>query len=504
MSLREPMSTTTTGAPSSFKSAANRSAFIANDPDRRNSVKKTRISIVHGKIMAMEFLAVAASAYVASAVYHHFVLLSPLPVKQYFFAALFIAALVSVVSAGFQHFTAIQMRPLHVLLWNGLGAVGLAFPILLSTIFLLKITEEYSRGTFIFQALCVCVAVIGVRIAAYSWIRSAIASGTISAQHVVLIGDPIRCAQFSERLREDAIQSVASFRSPWDGVVVAEGDGTDAVDQKVRNLIDACRAIRPDDIIVLANEKELPKTMSLASSLSELPVGLHIVPVDALELLASSHIAEFGGLLTIQVQRPPLSPFELTIKRSFDVLAATAGLVLLLPLFLAVSIAIKLESRGPIFFRQTRHGFNNEPIQVIKFRSMTTSEDGDQFTQAVKHDPRVTRIGRILRRTNVDELPQLINVIQGNMSMVGPRPHPTALNKFFLPSIAPLSRRHVVKPGITGWAQVNGFRGETDTLKKMQERVQHDLYYIDNWSFLFDMKIILLTVLSKKSYSNAF
>jgi Undecaprenyl-phosphate glucose phosphotransferase len=489
---------------SSSKSAITRSASISNDADRPKPLNKTRLGVIRGKIMAMEFLAVAGSAYVASAVYHSFVLLSPLPLTQYIFAALFIAASVSLVSAGFQHFTAIQMRPLHVLLWNGIGAVALSFSFWLSTIFLLKIAEDYSRGTFIFQMLCVCVTVIGVRAISYSWIRSAIASGAIEARHVVLIGDATRCTQFSDRLRASAIQSVAVFPLPWHDAGSLDGDRARIIDRKIRKLIDACRAVRSDDIIVLATQEDLPKTMDLASSLSELPVGLHIVPVDALELLASSHIAEFGNLLTIQVQRPPLSPFELAIKRSFDVFTATAGLIFLAPLLLAASLAIKLDSRGPVFFRQTRHGFNNEPIRVIKFRTMTTSEDGDQFTQAVKDDVRVTRVGRFLRRTNIDELPQLINVLRGSMSIVGPRPHPTALNKFFEAKIAPFSRRHVVKPGITGWAQVNGLRGETDTFEKMQQRVQHDLYYVDNWTFLFDMKIILLTLLSRRAYTNAY
>ncbi len=492
-----------TRARSTFKLAASQSAVISNDTVWPKSANTTRLAIVRGKIMAMEFLAVACSAYIASVVYHGAVLFSSLPVKQYIFAALFIAALVSLVSVGFKHFAVIQMRPLHVLLWNGIGAVGLAFSLLLSTIFLLKIAEDYSRGTFIFQLVCVTVAVIGVRALSYSWIRSAIASGAIEARHVVLIGDATRCAQFSDRLRASAIQSVASFRFPWGRYVTTERDGADPTDQKVRKLIQACRAIRPDDVIVLATQEELPKTMSLASTLSELPVGLHIVPVDALELLAGSRIAELGSTLTIQVQRHPLSKFDLAIKRSFDVFAATVGLIVLSPLFLAVSIAIKLDSRGPVFFRQMRHGFNNEPIRVLKFRSMTTSEDGDQFTQAVKDDPRVTGVGRILRRTNIDELPQLINVFQGDMSIVGPRPHATAHNRLFQKQIVPFSRRHIVKPGITGWAQVNGLRGETDTLKKMQRRVEHDLYYIDNWSFLLDMKIILLTLLSKRAYTNA-
>ena len=171
---------------------------------------------------------------------------------------------------------------------------------------------------------------------------------------------------------------------------------------------------------------------------------------------------------------------------------------------MVISIAIKLDSPGPIFFRNTRHGFNNDEIRVLKFRSMTLMEDDSRFSQAAENDPRVTRVGHIIRRTNIDELPQLINVLRGEMSLVGPRPHMTAHNALFNNVIAPFSRRHNVKPGITGWAQVNGYRGPTDALEKMQRRIEYDLYYIDNWSFLFDLKIIVMTLFSKKAYLNAF
>ncbi len=491
------------------EAAVLRSISIARDALWPKSANRTRWTIVRAKIMAVEFFAVASAAFIAclfyhSVLYHALITFSSFPVTEYVFAALFIATLVSLVSAGFQHFAAIQMRPLHVLLWSGLGAVGLAFSLLLSTIFLLKIGQDYSRGTFIFQVVGVAIAITLVRTRLYSWLRSSIASGAIEARHVVLIGDPARCAKFSDRLKQSAIQCVASFGFPWNPEVTREGDGADSPDHNVRKLIEACRTIRPDDVIVLATQEELPKAMSLSSFLSELPIGLHIVPVDALELVAGSRIAEFGTLSTIQLSRPPLSPLDLAVKRSFDVFTAGVGLFVLSPLFLIVSIAIKLDSHGPVFFRQTRHGFNDEPIRVLKFRTMTTFKDGDQFAQAVRNDPRVTSFGRLLRRTNIDELPQLVNVLQGDMSIVGPRPHATAHNRLFHGKIAPFSRRHVVKPGITGWAQVNGLRGETNTLEKMQQRVQLDLYYIDNWSFLLDMKIILLTLLSKRAYTNAY
>jgi lipopolysaccharide/colanic/teichoic acid biosynthesis glycosyltransferase len=169
------------------------------------------------------------------------------------------------------------------------------------------------------------------------------------------------------------------------------------------------------------------------------------------------------------------------------------------------AILIKLDSKGPVLFRQIRHGFNNKPIRVFKFRTMTTLEDGCvSFRQAVRGDSRVTRVGRILRRTNIDELPQLINVIRGEMSIVGPRPHAVAHNEMYVDQIVRMSRRHNVKPGITGWAQVNGLRGETDTIEKMRKRVEYDLYYIDNWSLWLDIKIIIMTPFSRSVYATAY
>jgi exopolysaccharide biosynthesis polyprenyl glycosylphosphotransferase len=226
--------------------------------------------------------------------------------------------------------------------------------------------------------------------------------------------------------------------------------------------------------------------------------------VQAIGLVEAGRLGQFGNMFTIQVARPPLSPTDRFLKRSFDVAVATAGLVLLAPLLLAVGAMIKIDSRGPFLFRQTRHGFNNKPICVLKFRTMFVMEDGASFKQVVKGDERITRIGRLLRRTNIDELPQLINVLFGDMSIVGPRPHATAHNEMFEQLIWPFYRRHNVKPGITGWAQVNGLRGETDTLEKMRRRVECDLYYIENWSFLLDIKIVIMTLFSAAAYANAY
>jgi exopolysaccharide biosynthesis polyprenyl glycosylphosphotransferase len=229
-----------------------------------------------------------------------------------------------------------------------------------------------------------------------------------------------------------------------------------------------------------------------------------VVLVDSPDLLATSRVVEFGHALAIEVLRRPLSAFDLFLKRSFDLIVATTGLIVLSPFMLLVALAIKFDSPGPVLFRQTRHGFNKTRIRVFKFRTMTTAENGSQFRQAVRNDPRITRVGRLLRRTNIDELPQLLNVLLGQMSIVGPRPHATAHNMMFEKRIGSFARRHNVKPGLTGWAQVNGCRGETDTLDKMERRVELDLQYIDNWSFLFDLRICVLTLFCKKAYANAF
>jgi exopolysaccharide biosynthesis polyprenyl glycosylphosphotransferase len=238
-------------------------------------------------------------------------------------------------------------------------------------------------------------------------------------------------------------------------------------------------------------------------AVSELPVNVQLLPAGMLDFMHCSRIGYFGRARVIEIASGPTWVLDRLLKRSFDLVVATTAVLLLLPLMLIVAALIKLDSRGPVLFRQARHGYNNHPINVLKFRTMVSSDE-KEFRQARRADPRVTRVGRVLRRTNIDELPQLFNVLRGNMSIVGPRPHAISHNEMYDGQIARMSRRHNVKPGITGWAQVNGLRGETDTFEKMRARVEYDLYYIDNWSFAFDVKILLLTIFSRKSYENAY
>ena len=470
-----------------------------------DSVKPMRLGGIIAGFHAIEFGVVAAAAYFFSLLYHSVVFGSRADVNEYLSAALYLAALTTIVSASFRHFAEVQRQPLHLLLWNGLGSTALATSFFVSTLFLLKVGEVYSRGTLVFQIAAVAAVICSTRTVFYFWLQSAVRRGHVEARHVVLIGDERYRSQFSDMVKTAGIESAGSLPFPLHRGARSGKDGCQLIDDKaIRETIGYCRSTHPDDIVILTSQEELAAAPELARRLSELPVNVHIVPLGSVNFFGTSRIAELGDLKTLQVSRPPLSAFDRAIKRAFDVIVASLGILLLVPLFTVIAIAIKLESKGPIFFRQQRHGYNNTIIHVLKFRSMLTVEGDECFVQATRVDRRVTKIGRIIRRTNIDELPQLFNVLMGDMSIVGPRPHATAHNEMFEDRILPFARRHNIKPGITGWAQVNGHRGETDTLEKMQRRVEHDLYYIDNWSFLLDLKIILLTLFSKQAYVNAY
>ncbi|HWO10775.1 MAG TPA: exopolysaccharide biosynthesis polyprenyl glycosylphosphotransferase, partial [Polyangiaceae bacterium] len=201
------------------------------------------------------------------------------------------------------------------------------------------------------------------------------------------------------------------------------------------------------------------------------------------------------------------SPFDGAgglVKRLEDIVLSSVILALIALPMLCIALAVKLTSKGPVLFVQRRYGLGGRPISVLKFRTMTVTEDGPNIVQASREDTRVTRLGAFLRRHSLDELPQFFNVLSGSMSVVGPRPHAVAHNELYRSRIHGYMLRHKVKPGITGWAQVNGWRGETDTDEKMQRRIEHDLYYINNWTLRWDLKIVFLTVFGASVKQNAY
>ncbi|HEX8787307.1 MAG TPA: undecaprenyl-phosphate glucose phosphotransferase [Telluria sp.] len=247
-----------------------------------------------------------------------------------------------------------------------------------------------------------------------------------------------------------------------------------------------------------------PRIRKLINELQDTTASVYFLPDVYIFDLMQARFDNVGGMPVIAICETPFMGLNSTIKRASDIALASTILLLLAPLMLVIALAVKLSSPGPAIFRQRRYGLYGEGIMVYKFRSMTVMENGDQVVQAQRNDQRVTRVGAFLRRTSLDELPQFINVLQGRMSIVGPRPHAVAHNEQYRKLIKGYMLRHKVKPGITGWAQVNGLRGETATLDKMEARIQYDLDYLRNWSLWLDLWIVLRTVKVVLTRENAF
>lgn len=246
-----------------------------------------------------------------------------------------------------------------------------------------------------------------------------------------------------------------------------------------------------------------PRIRQLIDELHDTTASVYFLPDVYTFNLMQGRVNAMGGMPAIAICETPLTGINRSIKRASDIVFAVLMLITFAPLMAAIALAIKLSSRGPAIFRQRRYGLHGEEIIVYKFRSMLVSEDEGPVIQASKDDPRVTRLGAFLRRSSLDELPQLINVLQGRMSLVGPRPHAVAHNELYRKLIKGYMLRHKVKPGITGWAQVHGLRGETATLDRMQARIDHDLAYLRDWSIWRDMWIMLLTVKTVLGRDNA-
>jgi Undecaprenyl-phosphate glucose phosphotransferase len=385
-------------------------------------------------------------------------------------------------------------------LWN------VTFIGLLALSLLAQITVIYSRGWI----LTFYAVTIGVLLALrYAYVRITVfgsRTGLISAQRVFLVGAGRNVEDFVTRyhLRTFGIEIVGChFLTP----VAADAAPHLRERTLARDLdqaVTGARVLQPEAIVLVMPWQDTDLIDRCADTLRKLPAELHLAPEHILDRFEEVQLLKIGPISSLQLRRMPLSPLELLEKRALDVLAASAALLLLTPMLVVTAILIKLDSRGPVFFLQRRFGFNQKPFQIIKFRSMRICEDGPVIRQAQKDDPRVTRIGRWLRRLNIDEVPQLFNVIKGDMSLVGPRPHALSHDREFERRISTYACRHNVKPGITGWAQINGLRGETDTDEKMRARVEHDLYYIDNWSVWLDLQILVRTVISPTSYRNAY
>jgi Undecaprenyl-phosphate glucose phosphotransferase len=332
----------------------------------------------------------------------------------------------------------------------------------------------------------------------------AVAAGIISARRIFMVGTGQQISAFLHRYEPWKLGiNIIGCRFLTPTSAQSEKEWREIIERDLDDAAESARLLEPDAVFLVL-PWSAQQTISLcADKFTLLPAEIHLAPEQILYRFDDVELSRCGTMSSLQLVRPPLSRIDLAEKRIFDLMFAAIGLVLLTPALICIAAAIKLDSPGPVFFQQRRSGFNQQPFRIFKFRTMRTLDDGDVIKQATHDDPRITRVGKVLRAWNLDEIPQLFNVLLGDMSLVGPRPHALSHNHEYERKISLYARRHNVKPGITGWAQIHGFRGQTDTEDKMRRRVEHDLYYIDHWSLWLDFSIVLRTALSPAAYRNA-
>jgi len=372
---------------------------------------------------------------------------------------------------------------------------GTTFMLLLAVAFSIKISDSFSRVWMYGFMISSFSMVFTYRIVGFITI-TALANRGICTRNVVIFG----AGEQAKRLLEQLTQRKPNFNRIV-GIFDDRQTRANALAKEypiLGNIEDLKKFVRNnkvDDIIVALPWNADDRQVSIVQQLRELPAHVHLVSdLVGFRFPNKPSPNHFGSVPMIEVIDSPLSGWGGMLKWLEDRILSGILLLLFMPVLLCIAVAIKLESKGPVLFKQKRFGYNNKIFEIYKFRSMYFEKIPEHVTkQATKDDPRITKVGKFIRRTSLDELPQLLNVFLGSMSLVGPRPHAVDHNEEYSELIDGYFARHKVKPGITGWAQVNGFRGETDTLQKMESRVEHDTYYCENWSLLFDFQILVMT-----------
>lgn len=386
--------------------------------------------------------------------------------------------------------------------WTRVMTAWLSTGMFLMTLgFLLKVSEDFSRAWAIAWFALGGGVLLAVRAGGTAWMRRLKKRGVFN--HRVAIfgagsqGD--RLAKYILGNEKLTIDLVGFF----DDRLPERLPDREVQLPLYGNLADLIGHIRRgaiDQVIVALPWSAEKRLQEVVAELAITPVRIRLAPDLATFAFSQRPVVLLGDLPVMTLFERPISGFDQIVKRLEDLVLASLGLIVATPLFLLVAIAIKLDSPGPVFFRQDREGFNNQRFRIWKFRSMRADRcEADGIIQARKEDDRITAVGRFLRRTSIDELPQLFNVLAGEMSLVGPRPHAPSTKaggRIFSEVVDHYAARHKVKPGMTGWAQVHGWRGETDTEEKLLKRLEHDLYYIENWSVLLDLYILARTVVT--------
>jgi Undecaprenyl-phosphate glucose phosphotransferase len=438
------------------------------------------------------------------AVFYHWASDTPLPELTGYFALGLIASFIHIVrqgGRGYYDFDQVGKPGVEIaeilISWLSTGFLLAFFA------FLFKIGVSFSRGSFVIFIAVTPFGLLAARKLEKHLIQRAVARGTIGRDNLVVVGDQaeIEALDSWDRLAMLGAGEVNRFLfSRASDSSSQRGNDLDTL-RLVANFI---RQNNTSEILLAVPWQDSSRIEFLREQIKTLPVAVRLLPDRQVRSLTNYASSDRQSVLSIEIQRAPLSATERLVKRVMDVVLAWVALTFFMAFMAFVALAIKLDGRGPVIFKQNRRGFNGREFLMFKFRTMTVQEDGEVVTQAVRNDPRVTRIGRLLRVSSIDELPQLFNVLRGDMSLVGPRPHAIAHDNRFERVLEDYAFRHHVKPGMTGWAQVNGLRGATPTLDLISRRVTMDLWYINNWSLWLDIQILIQTFYEVLRKRNAY
>ena len=369
--------------------------------------------------------------------------------------------------------------------------------------FLFKVGVDYSRGSFLTFCVAAPIGLLTIRKVTKIALIQAVARGKIGRRDAVLVGDVDEASSLEPKdlLAFFGAADVNRFLLSQDADLTKRLSADRQVIKSVANYVrlNDCR-----EILLALPWDDTSRIEFIRDQLKTLPVAAQLLPDRRVRSFTNYDSSARQRVLAIEIQRAPLNAAQRVAKRAMDVVLASIALVFFLPILTLTAIAIKLDNAGPVIFRQTRNGFNGRQFVIFKFRTMAVQENGAAVLQATRDDPRVTSIGRLLRSASIDELPQLFNVLRGDMSLIGPRPHALAHDTYFEEVLSDYAFRHHVKPGITGWAQCNGARGETPSIEHISERVKLDLWYINNWSIWLDVQILIRTLFEVLRKRNAY
>jgi Undecaprenyl-phosphate glucose phosphotransferase len=465
------------------------------------------IDLVIFAVRVFEFLTVILGGIVALSLWSEQIVATETPVYgRTMLAGALIFALVAEIMGTYDVDCHFSMRKA----WERVLGSWMVTGLFLITIgFLMKVSEDFSRGWATTWFVTAAIMLAGTRAAMTLWIRRLKGQGVFNSR-VAIYGGSAQGQKLAQYIRGNSrltITLVGFFDDRRDGRVPILVDDVPVFGTS-DDLVAMIRDDLIDQVIVALPWSAEARIQQVVQKLALTPVRIRLAPDLANFAFSHRPLVLLGDMPVITLFERPISGTDAIVKRAEDLVLTVGILFFLWPLMLLAALAVKLDSPGPIFFRQPREGFNNQRFDVLKFRSMThDSCETDGIRQATKDDKRVTRVGRIIRATSIDELPQLLNVLKGDMSLVGPRPHAPstkAAGRPFHEVVQTYAARHKVKPGITGWAQVCGWRGETDTEEKLVKRQEHDLFYIENWSVPFDLYILVRTVFAVLFPKNAF